>query len=403
MKIRVKTVLFKTNQKADGTYPVTIRLNHGKKRKYISLSVSCFEDEWSVENELIIGSRFKKENEVITREKRRVDDIIHYMRMNEVPFSMEEFNKYYEDKKIGDVFKLYDEVMEELEQSGRLGNKAAYKQSKTSVEKFVGKDKLMFNEVDVQFLNKYEAYHLGNGCRGSGIAVYLRSFRSLFNIAIQRGLATREMYPFKNQFNANGYNMSKLKAGYNPKALDEKDLEKLKNFDYQKHPDYEEIYRTAMFIFYCRGINYIDLSYLKWSNIQGGRINYIRKKTGTAYSVKVSEQLQEQLDYFKGTDPEYIFPVLSDFHKTESQKRYRVMKKRAQFNKKLKEIAVILEINDKDFTSYMLRHSFATTLKRKGADISLISQAMGHKNVEITNHYLKSFGDDKVDALDDLL
>jgi len=42
-------------------------------------------------------------------------------------------------------------------------------------------------------------------------------------------------------------------------------------------------------------------------------------------------------------------------------------------------------------------------LKRKGADISLISQSMGHKNVEVTNHYLKSFGDDKVDALDDLL
>ena len=78
------------------------------------------------------------------------------------------------------------------------------------------------------------------------------------------------------------------------------------------------------------------------------------------------------------------------------------MKKRAQFNKKIKEIAKLLGIEG-NMTSYILRHSFATTLKRQGASVELISQSMGNQNVEVTSHYLKSFGNDEVDKLDDLL
>ena len=402
MKVKIKTILFKGKTLSDGSHPIVIRMNHFKRRKHISTGVSCFEEEWDVEYEVIKSPRFKKENEKIKEARDKVDGIMLYIKMNGIPFSFEAFNNKYQEKEIGGVFELYDEVMDELEQSDRLGNKAAYKQSKTSFERFYKKENLKFNQVDPVFLHKYEVFHLGNGCSKSGIAVYLRSFRSLFNIAIQRGLATREMYPFKNQFNANGYSMAKLKVGYNPKALDEKDLEKFKNFDYSEHPHLEEAFRMALFIYYARGINFIDISYLKWADTFGGRISYIRRKTKVAYSIKISPAIQEQLDYFKGIDEKYVFPIFSDFHKTENQKRYRMMKKRAQFNKKIKEIAGIVGIEG-NMTSYILRHSFATTLKRQGASVELISQSMGHQNVEVTSHYLKSFGNDAIDELDDLL
>jgi site-specific recombinase XerD len=71
-------------------------------------------------------------------------------------------------------------------------------------------------------------------------------------------------------------------------------------------------------------------------------------------------------------------------------------------NKDLKKIAKKLKI-DVDLTSYVLRHSFATTLRRKGASVEKISQAMGHRNTDITMAYLKRFSNEEVDVLDDLL
>ena len=79
-----------------------------------------------------------------------------------------------------------------------------------------------------------------------------------------------------------------------------------------------------------------------------------------------------------------------------------MIKKRTQFNKRLKEIGELSGVTV-DLSSYVLRHTYATTLKRKGAPIAKISEAMGHQNTETTNHYLKSFGDELVDALDELL
>ena len=39
-----------------------------------------------------------------------------------------------------------------------------------------------------------------------------------------------------------------------------------------------------MFSFYNRGINFIDIAYLKWDNIASNRLEYKRKKTGSVYS-----------------------------------------------------------------------------------------------------------------------
>jgi site-specific recombinase XerD len=51
----------------------------------------------------------------------------------------------------------------------------------------------------------------------------------------------------------------------------------------------------------------------------------------------------------------------------------------------------------------MARHTFATTLKRKGVDVAVISELMGHKSVNTTRAYQARFGSDELDATDALL
>jgi len=50
------------------------------------------------------------------------------------------------------------------------------------------------------------------------------------------------------------------------------------------------------------------------------------------------------------------------------------------------------------------RHSFATNLKQKGVSTDIISEAMGHQNLAITQAYLKELENDVIDdALSKLL
>ena len=59
-----------------------------------------------------------------------------------------------------------------------------------------------------------------------------------------------------------------------------------------------------------------------------------------------------------------------------------------KFNHDLGKIAQLCGIETK-LTSYVARHSFATNLKQKGVSTDIISEAMGHQNVAITQTYLK--------------
>ena len=49
---------------------------------------------------------------------------------------------------------------------------------------------------------------------------------------------------------------------------------------------------------------------------------------------------------------------------------------------------------DKPLTTYAARHSYATILKRSGAPLGFISEALGHKSLQTTEAYLDSFEDE---------
>jgi len=49
-----------------------------------------------------------------------------------------------------------------------------------------------------------------------------------------------------------------------------------------------------------------------------------------------------------------------------------------------------LEI-EKAVTTYVARHTFSTILKKAGVSTEYISEALGHKSLQTTKHYLDSF------------
>jgi integrase/recombinase XerD len=81
---------------------------------------------------------------------------------------------------------------------------------------------------------------------------------------------------------------------------------------------------------------------------------------------------------------------------TPLQIQNRKHKTISRLNKDLKEIGRLCDI-DFDLTSYVARHSFASNLKEMGVATDIISEAMGHKNLTITQTYLNKLKNDVID------
>lgn len=379
---------------SDGRHSIYLRLIKDRKRKNINVGIRCKQKHFQNEELSKQHSGYKLDNALLLSLKNKALKIIRDFQVENHNFTLEEFEKKFrgkeENQKIN-VLLFFDEIIEELETSGRIGNAKAYRETKEALKKFSG-DKILFQDITPAFLEKFEANMRSLGNENGGIAFKMRELRALFNKAISRKIISRELYPF------NEYKIAKLKTNPNKRALSIEDFKKIKEVDLSERPDLLEAYNYFMFSFYARGINFVDILKLKWSNIQDGRIYYTRSKTKGQFSIEITEKVQEILNYYKTQNrpTEYVFPILLKEDLTPKQIENRRHKVLGRFNRKLQEIAKIAGV-EKRITSYVARHSFATILKQMGTSTDVISELMGHSDVQVTISYLKDFDDEVLD------
>lgn len=151
-------------------------------------------------------------------------------------------------------------------------------------------------------------------------------------------------------------------------------------------------------------MNFADMMKLKWVDVVDGQIFYTRAKTKTNFRIKILLPVQEILDFYKENDngSSYVFPILLRDEMTPVQIENRKKKTLQQYNKDLKEIASLCEIN-KTVSSYVARHSYANCLKQKGVATDIISESMGHQNVAVTQAYLKELDNSLIDEAMEVL
>jgi len=103
-----------------------------------------------------------------------------------------------------------------------------------------------------------------------------------------------------------------------------------------------------------------------------------------------STEMQTIIDRW-GNDPQpdnYIFPVLKG-GETPKQIKEKNRDLISATNRRLKDIGEKLNLGA--FSTYTARHSYATVLKRSGANIAFISESLGHNDLKTTENYLASF------------
>ncbi len=380
-------------------YLVYLRITKNRKKKEISLGLKGLKEHFINEQFTKPHPNLKIENGFIVKQKHEALSIIRNFQLDDEDFTLEDFERKFRGipETNDSFFDFTEEIIKEMEQSDRLGNARAYREAKESLEKFInnnhsGNTLLKFKELTPELLEKYEVYMRSRGNENGGMAFKMRQIRAIFNKAINRKIISQDIYPFKY------YKVSKLKAKPNKRALTVEDFKKLKDVDLSQFPHLMEAYNYFMFSFYTRGMNFVDMMYLKKSHIVNDRIYYTRAKTKGRFNIEIVDKAQEIIDFYKDKtqNTSYVFPILLSDDMTPKQIEYRKHKVLGRYNRKLGEIAKIAGV-ESHVTSYVARHSFATILKKKGTSTDLISELMGHSNVQITMTYLKDFDDEELD------
>lgn len=384
--ITVAVVLDKYKPKRNGLYPVRIRVTYRRQRQYYPTGKDLTLEQWE-RIPLTRNRDLKTIRESIANSfdivRQNVDELATL-----AGFSFEALNTRLKSGATDTINTAFRAKIADLNEQNRVGNAIVYNNVLKGLERFAG-DKIRFDVVTVEWVKKYEKFLHSEDKTTSTIGIHLRTLRTILNEARRSGIIKESQYPF-------GRGRYEIQAGEGRKlALTLDQIGKIAR--YEDGSDATAKYRDYwMFLYLCNGINMADFVKLKYGDIVNGELCFVRQKTERTTRTRkeihviVSEPMQKIIDR-RGNVPEpdnYIFPVLTGNETALEQKRKTQYLTRA-INKRMTMIGKALGIDH--ISTYTARHSFATVLKRSGANIAYIWESLGHQDLKTTENYLASF------------
>ena len=290
------------------------------------------------------------------------------------------------------VVAFMKQVAEELRMGGNFGTAHVYRSSANAIIAYSGKGDFSFDKVTPEWLKGFEMHLRGRGCSWNTVSTYLRTLRAVYNRAVNSRIVVYTPYLFR-------YVYTGTRADHK-RALCEEDMKKV----FTKLSSSSAVpatvrYAQELFIlmFLLRGLPFVDLAYLRKSDLRDNVITYRRRKTGRPLSVRLTPEAMVLLKRYmsRDTDSPYLFPLLKSGEGTkEAYHEYQLALR--SFNRQLILLGEILGLNDR-LSSYTARHTWATTAYYCEIHPGIISEAMGHSSIMVTETYLKPFRSKKID------
>jgi integrase/recombinase XerD len=377
-------------------HPIRLQLIHNLKVKRFSTGEACTVKEWDVE-----AGRMKPRaksaatvNRTLNALEAEVVGIVDTLVVHGT-LSLDAFESRYRNPKASaDVLAYMEGMGTKHTKEGRIGYAGTFRTAAAALGRLTAGRPIRFADLTASKLEELERMLKEEGNTGGGIAAYMRTIRVAINTAIKEGHMAADQYPFETATHA-GYSMKRLKSTAQPRALDAKDMDKLKRFPFDEAPQLAESVRYFLFSYYADGMNFQDMARLTRASLQDGRIFYTRQKTGRPINIPVDEVLSGILAAFQHDGP-YLFPILGPEHVTEMQQWNRIRKCLKRVNADLKEAAKVVGIRT-PLTTYVARHTAFTTYYRNGVALEHIAELARHSSPAVTQLYLRELGCDVLD------
>ena len=376
--------------KKNNLYPVKLRVTFDRRSKYMETGIDLSKEDFGKLSSRRISKELLDIKENLLELEAKANSIIKIVRPFNFPVFIEKFKQKTYDATY--VETLYVEIINKLMAQCRVGTADNYKSSLQSLLLF--KKNLRFEDVSDTFLFRYETWMLERGRSITTVGIYCRCLRAIFNEAIYRKIISLDYYPF-------GKRKYQMPVSKNiKKALKLQDIGKIYFYQPKQDKGLEAKAKAFwLFSYFANGMNMKDIALLKFKNISDEFLSFERAKTIRStrtnpklITVYINDDIRAIIRKWSNWDKSrenYVFPILKS-GLTPSQQRDRIKEFTRDVNDGIKTICFETGIED-HVTTYSARHSFSTVLKRSGASIEFISEALGHTYVKTTESYLDSF------------
>ena len=385
VKVRPSTV---TDREGTIYYQVI----HERKVRQLLTSYHVFPSEWDEKRSMVTTSQKSERKSFIQsiRERIRWDverlvKIDRKLDSNGLAYTaddvIDEFNRYSHEYTL---LNFMEGIIAKLKQNGKIRTAETYKATLNSFKKFRQDEDIMLDCLNSEVMEAYEAWHHHRGVTPNTISFYTRILRAVYNRAVENEVIENRS-PFRHVYTGIDKTVKR--------ALPLEVIKKIKGMDLSLNAALDFARDMFMMSFYLRGMSFIDMAYLKMSDLKSGYITYRRRKTGQQLTIEWTNDMQLVLDKYPENESDYLLPIIKTVGINE---RCTYRNVGYNINRGLKQISQMLNLNFR-LTMYVARHSWASAAKAKGVPLSVISEGMGHDSEATTQIYLASLDTSAVD------
>lgn len=293
------------------------------------------------------------------------------------------------------LFVVMHELISAFRSRGRIRTAETYTATLNSFRTFLVETRRLTGRTVVErgprlsrltpeMIEAYEAWILGRGnCRNTS-SFYMRVLRAVYNRAVDSGMIV-DRRPFARVFTGIAKTSKRAVSGAYVRKIRRLVLPETS----------PEAFARDMFMlsFYLRGMSFVDMAYLRKSDLRDGYVVYRRRKTGRKLMIAWTAEMQTILNKYPANPTQYLLPIIS---RVGGNDRVAYLNKSYKVNRSLRKIGSMVGLPGA-LTLYVARHSWASIARAKGVPLSIISEGMGHESESTTRIYLATLDTRAVD------
>lgn len=282
-------VKFRPSTVADNEGTVYYQIIHERKVRQLLSDYKVYQFEWDEKREMVVTDHKSDRKSLILSIRERIRwDVERLTRIdrkldaNGMSYSaddiIEEFKRYAHEYSL---FNFMESIIAKLKQNGKIRTSETYRSAFNSFRKFLisresddnnrKNDDIMLDCLSSAVMEDYEAWLKNRGVAPNTISFYTRILRAVYNRAVGDDIIENRN-PFRHVYTCVDKTVKR--------ALPLAAIKKIKALDLSLNPTLDFARDMFMMSFYLRGMSFIDMAFLKKTDLKNGYVTYRRRKTG---------------------------------------------------------------------------------------------------------------------------
>lgn len=395
-------LILDTRRKYD-KYPVAVRVTFNYKKIYVRTGLRLAKDDFEKMTKATKGKFYdlKKEQEMIY--DRVVSAAKGLIDTGNFTLALLQEKLKIAGNEVLTFNALAEEKILAFRSNGQAKTAKSYSDAMQKFEAYVGKD-VPVSAICPTLVQKFKSKMEKEGLSKTTISIYLRTIRSVCNLAISKKLMKEEQYPFSRT----SYDSNKVKIPKGTKRkeryLTVSEILQLLEYDTEghrndKHGKYLcQALDLWLFSYLGNGMNLADMAVLTYGphyfKTKGKELSFKRAKTDSTSNdemwifVPITPVLKNIIER-SATKPArdgVLFPFILEGETDPERRVKRFDEWNKRIGKRMKEICKIVGL-EAEVSMTWARHSFKTNLMRKNVPAFYTEQAMGHVDNSVADNY----------------